>query len=831
MTSGTPERLRLGGKGANLLALSERGLPVPAFFVVPVDEPADSATVLEGRRALGNGPVAVRSSATAEDLGAASFAGQFDTVLWVQTDAELVAAVAHCRRSLDSERVRAYCAHHGIERSALGMAVVVQRMVDAVASGVLFTVDPAHPDSGESLISAAWGLGEGVVSGQVDTDTYRVRGPRVSAEIVTKGMQVRPRPTGSGTALVEVPPDRRCVRCVSDDQCRRLVAFGRQLEAHYGVPQDIEWALDAAGELHILQTRPLTGVGPRVGTVATWDNSNIIESYSGVTTPLTYTFARNAYEVVYRQFCEVMGVADADLAKSQAVFKRMIGLIRGRIYYCLDSWYRVLALLPGARFNKRFMEQMMGVRKEADLEGERPSTAGKLRIYYLAWRVLRSLFGLGRRTADFSARFADTYGQYQAQDLEALPPDALAQAYRDLEQRLLLHWKAPIINDFFAMIFFGVLKKMAAGHHNDLLAGEPGMESTVPTREQMRMAARVRASPELTRAFATMDDDSLASEALAGNPALRELRAWLLPYLQLFGDRCMEELKLETRTLRDDSAFLMGSVRRFVARPDLTVERMDDHERSVRAEAEAAVAGAIPLLKRPLFRWVLSRARRHVRDRENLRFARTRVFGLVRRLFRAIGGHLARQGHLDAVEDVFYLTLEEVLGAVEGTTPTAPASFRALTRLRRAEFDRYRREPPPSDRFETRGAVHLGNPFRDLTPVELPADPDALVGLGCAPGVVREQVRVVRSPKDVPGLDGKILVCERTDPGWVPLFPTAAGLLVERGSALSHSAIVAREFGIPTIVGIPRLLERVSDGALVEMDGATGVARVVREVG
>ena len=817
ITTGTAGRAQVGGKGAQLIALRELGLPVPQFFVLPVGAELDEVQLHAARAALGDDPVAVRSSAAQEDAATTSFAGQFDTVLNVITPEQLVEAVHTCRLSTQSDRVRTYCQQHGIDVGEIEMAVVVQRMFPSHISGVMFSADPAAPTANQVLISAGWGLGEGVVSGHADTDTYRVGDTHVEADVADK-QRMCARKAGGGSEMTDVPEADRKKRCLTDEQARALAAIGRQLEAHFGRPQDIEWAVDQAGTIALLQTRPLTGIGPREGVVYTWDNSNIIESYSGVTTPLTFSFASAAYESVYRQFCQVMGVDDELISATDPTFKAMIGLVRGRIYYRLDSWYKVVTLLPGARYNKRFMEQMMGVKKQADLE-EQPEGggAGKLRIYYLAWRVAKALFTLGRRTDRFKAIFKEAYSAYHTADLDQMSANDLVVAYRELERRLLLNWKAPIINDFYAMIFFGVLKGMADGRHNDLLCGEPGMESTLPTREVMQMAATVRSTPTLGALFEQHDNAGVLAR-LSEHPLLDR---WLASYLDRFGDRCMEELKLETSSLRDDPSFVIATLRNFVAREDLTIAAMEEREHRVRSTAEAEIS--VPWHKRILFDWILRRSRRHVRERENLRFARTRIFGLVRRIFRALGGHFVRAGLMNDAEDVFYLTTTEAFGLVEGTGASIDA--RGLVRLRRAEFDRYRSLPAPDDRFETRGGVHLGNVFMSNDPVEIP-EGDVLTGLGCAPGVVRQVARVIHSPKDNIQLNGQIMVCERTDPGWVPLFPTCGGLLVERGSALSHSAIVAREFGIPTVVGIPGLLKRVEDGQWVELDGRAGVVRL-----
>jgi pyruvate,water dikinase len=220
-----------------------------------------------------------------------------------------------------------------------------------------------------------------------------------------------------------------------------------------------------------------------------------------------------------------------------------------------------------------------------------------------------------------------------------------------------------------------------------------------------------------------------------------------------------------------------------------------------------------------------------VRDRENLRFERTRVFGVVRRLFLAVGERLAAAGRIETARDVFFLTIEELF--VIGEQRGAALDLAGLVRRRRDEFAAYARGPAPPERFETWGPPPVEYGAEGVAAAALPgvvprepADARELRGTGCCPGVVRERVRIVRDPREAEGVAGRILVAERTDPGWTLLFPAARGLLVQRGSLLSHSAIVAREMGLPCVVGIAGLLDTLRDGEEVEMDGATG--RVVR---
>ncbi len=229
-------------------------------------------------------------------------------------------------------------------------------------------------------------------------------------------------------------------------------------------------------------------------------------------------------------------------------------------------------------------------------------------------------------------------------------------------------------------------------------------------------------------------------------------------------------------------------------------------------------------LRRAIFRWVLVGARGRVRDRENLRFERTRVFGRVRLIFVELGRRFHALDLLAEPRDIFYLEVEEAVGYVEGTATTT--DLKALVTLRQTEFARYRALEPPADRFETRGIVYHGNAFQGALSAQ-DAGGDRRQGIGCCPGVVRGRVRVVRDPKGARLEAGEILVAERTDPGWIMLFPSAAGVLVERGSLLSHSAIVARELGIPTVVSLAGVTRWLADGDWVELDGSAGtVARI-----
>jgi pyruvate,water dikinase len=306
----------------------------------------------------------------------------------------------------------------------------------------------------------------------------------------------------------------------------------------------------------------------------------------------------------------------------------------------------------------------------------------------------------------------------------------------------------------------------------------------------------------------------------------------LSSYLDRFGDRCESELKLESPTLRDDPRPLLEAIARlreaFVepaasdgAGRELCPGTGRAHE--LRDDAERRARNA--LRGKPLRAFVFVRltawARARIVARENLRFERTRVFGRVRRIVLALGETLVRRGALDDARDVFHLTIEELLGFVEGTS--ASRDLRGLADVRRAESARYAAAPAPPNRFATHDL-----PIAPLAAARAGTANDQTVrrGTPCCPGVVRGRVRVVCDPRETLR-SGEILVAERTDPSWVVLFPAASAILVERGSQLSHAAIVSREMGIPSVVAIRGLTSWLRDGDVVELDGATGVVRLV----
>jgi rifampicin phosphotransferase len=831
---------------------------------------------------------AVRSSAVEEDGASSSFAGQFESLLNIDIE-HLGKALVDVWRSAYSPRVIAYRQERGLPRFTGMPAVLVQLMIDAEISGVAFSADPVAQDRNICVVEAVFGLGHGLVSGELEADRYRIARDGSLLERVLQRKQEAFRCGQNEEQTIEkspVPEDLAQQSALTTFQCAAISRLARKCERYFGTPQDLEWSIEK-GRIYLLQSRPIStwksSNAPALKPLVTlWDNSNISESYNGVTTPLTFSFARKAYENVYLQFCRLMQVPQYKIEENASVFPCMIGLLNGTIYYNLLNWYRLLSLLPGYSVNRRFMEQMMGVKEGVPPEllpdTKAPSLAEKIKdLFALVFTVVGLVYRycrLDRDISTFHARLdkalADdlsdrtaianhtnitdhtaseasrTAAQTAIEASCAVAHNALR--YRSLEQKLLTRWDAPLINDFFAMIFYGLLsslcKKWCGDQdgtlHNALVTQQGGLISAEPATRIRAMASLAAGDHRFIKAL-TSGNLSEAEQMISERPAFeKQYRS----YLSRFGDRCLEELKLESTTLNDDPALLLKSIGQTALTQSASKESSGKQANSqqspanpsqqplantdFRTQAKRTVAQKLSIspLKRMIFSFVLKNARARVRDRENLRFERTRLFGRVRRILLEIGNSWSAVGILKSPRDVFYLQLEEILSMTEGTS--ACTNLQAIVEIRQKEFAQYRQIEPLPTRVRTEDSIYASlATAASLKETSAANRTSILKGIGCCPGTVRGRVRVVLDPRSATITQGEILVAKRTDPGWIMLFPAASALIVEHGSLLSHSAIVARELGLPAVISVSSATSILHTGDYVELDGATGQVRVL----
>ncbi len=779
----------------------------------------------------GAGRVAVRSSAMDEDGSQHSFAGQFDTYLNVVSEAEVLQRLKECWASAFSERSLHYRLSHSLPIHATGMAVVVQQMVPAQCSGVLFTAHPSDATSDAYFVSAIYGLGEGIVSGAVDADTLTLKastGEVISSEVGAKAERFDARST-SGYDVSEVSASERAALALNGDDLAKLHAAGSRIADLFGCPQDIEWAI-ADGELWILQSRPVTTNPGRDGELRIWDNANIVESFSGVTSPLTFTFAAMAYGTVYESYARSLRVPREQLRQMDDWLPSLLGHFHGRVYYNLLNWYRLVRISPFYRINRRLLETAMGVDvpvSDGIAESLRPyefRSRWRRRFsravinFTFAWKFLRMANNVRR----FTRYFYRSYAVFDKVDYGSLPADETYRRFKDLKRDLLYRWgpmqmlDSTILLSLGALHFLGTKWMPEAPEWLTWAAARPGaaVESVEPARALSALAVRVRAEPDLTDLVENAEPNEMmrALRDAGHDEFLQAVEA----YISDHGYRSPDELKLEVPDLREDPASLFLMLRDALHSPS------DPHTRDTAQEyLDAHLHG----IRRALYEVVRRKASRSLADRERLRFCRTRAFGSAKQILRALGRDLHRVGAIESFDDVFYLRLEELCGVYEGTIAHTELKDLVAVRKRIRERDELMSAPA---RFETRGGPYFDGNLDEATgwasQHAARTGVRSLRGTPSSPGLVEGRAVVATRPQDV---KGGILVAYRTDPGWVAALPNAAGLIIERGSPLTHVAIVARELGVPTIVKMKDATREIETGMLIRMDGAQGTVTIL----
>ncbi len=781
---------------------------------------------------------AVRSSVVGEDAAAASFAGQMDSELFQKGLNAIIHSVKSVFASAFTERALIYRLHHKIDYRNIRAAVIVQRMIFGSVSGVMFTSQPITGRRDQGLISACYGAGEGIVSGLCSTDEYTVSLDAKDIESVINEKDVQlifDEKKGLGTIETEVDDALKNVACLTNEQVKQLIRTGKSIAEARLFPQDIEWTIED-GSVYILQTRPVTSMPSPTqakGDRIVWDNSNIQESYCGVTTPLTFSFANQAYKTVYEQTMRLMGISEKEIGANQDMLRNMLGLINGRVYYNINNWYRGLLFLPSFGTNKEAMERMMGLQDPVDMIQDSQLTLvqkiSKLPTMLRALIALLSRFiKMGSLVEEFKTMFQKEYQAIPRDQLHTLEMAELMALAKQLDTNLLDRWTTPIVNDFYVMIYNGKvndwLTKIGVENpelvQNNLLSGEDGIESTEPTKMLLRMCGYIRQHNDLKQIVESTENQFLLDAIQVRSP---EFYKQCQEYIELYGDRTIGELKLESISLRKDPTFMFAVLKNFLSRDDLTEDTLANNEASFRHEAEHLVFGKIEnqfsQKKLITFKKHLKKLREAIKHRENMRLARTRMFGLYRDIYIEIGQQLQMDKQLNEARDILYLTVEELDAYMEGRSVS---SLNSQATLRKEEFASFEDKELPHH-FSTWGPVYHHNAYEYKgVNEELDEESSELSGIGCYPGIVEQPVRLIFSPDDELSLEGQILCTVRTDPGWAPLFPTAGGLLVERGSTLSHSAVVARELGIPAIVNIPGITKIIKNGERIKMDGAKG---------
>ena len=687
----------------NLIVLKKNGFNVPDFTT--------DINLVNWEKS------AVRSSANLEDRENSSYAGLFDSFLNVPKD----------KLQTKIDLVKDSYSRNGAD---IDSPVIIQEMIQSEISGVLFTANPMGILN-EMVIVVGKGLGCNVVDNKINVTTYHYN--------VDDGLFDS---LFDGNSPI-----------LSDTLLKELIEQGKKIEKLFGKKMDIEFGI-VDNTVYILQARPITTID--MSNIIVLDNSNIVESYPGVSLPLTQSFVKEVYYKIFKRCIERIS-EDKDLVLGiDNNLQNMVDIANGRIYYRISNWYSILKLLPFDKLIIKNWQKMLGVRNLEVLSDSVSVKWGtKLKILSNFVKYLchtpEEMYDLNKF---FEKEIIESRNKYS--DCKSIL-DYL-DLFENLKQSFISRWDITLINDMYSFIFTG----LSGDKNKQLLSDIQGLESLKPI---IKMNSVIDA-------YHNYGVNSYKYKMLAKE------------YISLYGDRCLCELKLETETYRTKPSLLNDYV---ATQKEIDLKLKDSNIHN-------------PFVKR---------AKLGISNREISRMNRSRLFGLTRDIFIGVGKQLVKQDRLIDYRDIFYLFYDELYNS--------DLDYKKLVAERKIEYSLYEKVPTYSRLVFSNKIVNKQN----IGSISVLSE-NKLYGVGVSEGVIEGEILVIDNPDITIDSSNKIIVTKMTDPGWVFLIKNSKGVIAEQGSLLSHTAIISRELKKPAIVNVKNVLQNLSSGDKVKINGLTG---------
>ena len=746
-----------GGKADNLILMRDNGIPVPEFVVVTDGKAPDVAWEISS----------VRSSADVEDGASDSFAGQFDTFLGVAEN-ELQEKIDLCMASVSNEGAAEYLKQREIGKD-IKMSVIVQKMIDADLAGIMFTSNP-QGIMNECVITVGKGTGDKVVSDRTDTTSYYYN-------------------TNDDLYYYEGADDM-----LTSDQIHDLIGISSKIKELLGDYLDIEFSIKD-GRIYILQARKITtfaGCDPSKFLIL--DNSNIVESYPNLSLPLTCGFVGFVYSGVFEGLCRRIIGEGKYLDGLKPVFGNMVGNVNGRMYYKISNWYTLIKFLP---FRKKIIpvwQEMLGVKNKTydEKQDMKVSFAERMRINR---RIIRAFLNSPSEMEKLNREFIRINDEFYMSYHEGMSNEELLAQYAVIEKKLLACWDITLINDLYTFVYTGLLKHFlrkkyddADDKTNEFLSGITNIESLKPVRAMIDLAYHRK---------------DLSQEKFEKRTE---------EYIKLYGDRNLEELKLESPTFRTDPSLLIRKIDEYCE----DEAKLEEIYKSIMKDDARDMSGESRRIRK-----LAARCTTGISNREISRLNRSRIYGMVREIVRSLGKNFLAAGLIDSEKDIFYLTYDEMFAMAK-----EPFDAKGRIKQRKNEYRMYKCLPAFSRIiFEKK---EFSKHHVSVNSHRMRSSEDVMQGVPCSGGISEGEALVVEDISMLEGCKDKILVTKMTDPGWVFYLASAKGVISQKGSILSHTAIISREIGIPSIVGVADVMNRINTGDIVKMDGSSGRIKIVR---
>ena len=870
MTSGTPRPVvkldtsdldigMVGGKGINIAKMISNGFSVPPAFAVTVDayemfldrnglreqireildrtDFDDDASLTKGseeiRSLFLNADIgddelvdlkkqrgeligeyfAVRSSAVAEDLADASFAGQQDTYLNVRRE-DVVRMILTCWASYWNARAMKYRHDASKDHLSQGMAVVVQKMVKSDISGVMFTADPVTGED-RVIIEASWGLGESIVSGLVTPDSYVLAKDTLEVKDFTVNTKEQGYYLADGkNQLMDIPKEKAEARCADDDILKLIAEQGLALEKHFGHPQDIEWGVED-GKVYILQSRNITTLpDSSEKDDILWSRGYGDEYWADATTPMFYTvMGRMLTDYVNHEGAHMMGYKDLESGP-------LTKLHKSRVYFSATVLERIFAHYPKFIRSRELLEYF------PQKEQQRISEYGNDYFGTIKSQIcllFRDRDGMIWKTDKvyraWAERFLEVCREFDSVDLKSISDNDLADWYFRIQKESTKHYQ--LIR--YGMVSHSIMTNLLVKNWSSKWLKDDGT-----------IYAGLMSAPEDNKTVETNKGFSDMGKALRNDPVAREKAEsmpaaefveWLQtsdsPFKQAYNDFIREfghrsgTRELNAPRWAEDPEYVMG-VAMQMCNGDSDLR--EEYDRSVerRKQTEEEVRSRLGFFKRALLFKVLGYARTYLTFRENQRFYLDHMMYRNRLIFLEEGRRLCEKGLIDEKDDIFFLEDTEAIDILRGGDASG---IRERIAPRKAEFMKYRDRLPPK-------FLYNGVDFDD-EPISHGA---TLIGAASSPGSYKGRVRVIMDVRDLGQVEkGEILVTSNTDPGWTVVFSKLGGLITETGGILCHGAVISREYRIPAVTAVKSATTILHTGDYVSVDGSKGEVTILEE--
>ncbi|OYD08516.1 phosphoenolpyruvate synthase [Paludifilum halophilum] len=869
----------VGGKGANLGEMTQAGFPVPKGFCVTtaayrafietsreldglleplnrlepdqldrishlgkqirehlkslsMPEEIRSAILQAWKQTGTHAAYAVRSSATAEDLPTASFAGQQETFLNVIGENQLLQSVQNCWASLFTDRAIAYRIKNGFDHRSVFLSVVIQQMVFPEVSGILFTADPVTGHRKTSSMDASFGLGEALVSGIVSADLYQVRsGQIIKKQVSEKKTAIYALPEG-GTVTREIPLGQQKSQALSDQQIVELTQLGQQIEKHYGIAQDIEWAL-ADGEWLVLQGRPITSLYPLPGPVKdqkfrVYFSFGHQQMMTEAMKPLAISLLRTLFPfgkenptLESRVMLEAGGrlfIDPTDLLywkPGQKIFPRMLSNVDERISHAISE------IIQREAFQKQAVPDKQVVKKARRIMGPVAVDVAKNLIFRDSSQALRSCNEWMERFVENSQRgLAGRSGVDRIQRIQ--------KNVGSLMFSLFQHFLPYLLSGLITLKMIRHFSIRWLGHDRDVHRLNQSLTGNVTSEMGLALgdlADEARPYPEVIAALRNGKDpldpgwDQIPGGDVFQKPFDR--------FIDRYGMRCPGEIDITNPRWREAPAQLVPSILNHIqnVKPGEHRENFREGKKDAEQAAQSILSQVRQtrggVIKEKWMKRLITVYRNVMGLREHPKYMMVRHFDLYKRAILDEADGLVKRGVLQHRTDVFYLTLNEILALLKSHSTE---SVQERIDQRKKEYEQHQKRTPPRV-ITSEGEVVTG----------LRQDPNipegSLPGTAVSPGVAEGYARVVLNPGKAELKPGEILIAPFTDPGWTPLFHSAKALVMEVGGMMTHGAVVAREYGIPAVVGVDEAIKTIRDGQYIRVDGSRGYVQIMDEQG